>query len=157
VVLNALVTPGQAGLIEDVCLYLGRLHLLDPGAPQLRNLAAGLIAEATRRCARIPPGTVDYRGWAFRVVRWRTRSPEQPLPGVVPAGAAWFGALDSEERRFLDACLLYLPEPAVDLLYLHCYARLSVEQIVAALQLLQPRSAGDAVVRRIEECWAVVL
>jgi hypothetical protein len=80
-------------------------------------------------------------------------------PGRISPGArpAWFQALGPDEQRFLDTSLLYLPEPALDLLYLPFYARLTVEQIVAALQLMRPQGAADIVARRLVECWEVIL
>jgi hypothetical protein len=156
--LNALMAT-NLGLIEGLALYLCRLFLFDPSHPALRNLVARLIVEATQRYVRIPLGTMDYLTWGYRVVRVRTRSPEMPLPSGFPPGPrpAWFMALSPEEQRFIDDCLHYLPEPAVDLLYLHFYALLNVEQIVGALHLVRPHGAADAVVRRLEESWGVIL
>jgi hypothetical protein len=159
VVITALVEPAQLGLIEELCLYLGRLHLLDPASPELRNIAAGLLPRATRRYLGIPPGTVDFVGWVYRVARAETRSPEEPLPSDFPPGPppGWFQGLEPDEQRFIDPGLLHLPEEAVDLLCLHFYAGLTVEQIVGALRLLQRRGAADAVVCRLEESWLVLL
>jgi len=157
--LSALYLPEPVGLLDDLCLYLGRLQLIDPARPPFRNLASGLIAEATSRYSRIPIGTVDYRAWLYRVVRLRTQPPANALPIALPPGpqSAWFGTLTAEEQQFLDTCWRDLPEPALDMLYLHFYARLSVEQISGALQLRQPDRALDAIVRRLEESWDLVL
>jgi hypothetical protein len=75
-------------------------------------------------------------------------------PGPRPA---WFNALELYEQQLIDTCLLRLAEPAVDLLYLHFYAGLSVGQMTEALRLAQPRGAPPAVTRRLEESWTLIL
>jgi hypothetical protein len=56
IVISALAAPAELGLIEELCLYLGRLHLLNPASPQMHNIATGLLARATRRYLGIPAG-----------------------------------------------------------------------------------------------------
>jgi hypothetical protein len=136
VALHALLAPNELGLLEDLALYLARRFLINPTNPDLLALVTGLIAEATQRYARIPLGTVDYLTWLYRVVGWRTQ-PGEPLPDISPPSLepAWFQVLTEAEQRFVEVCANVLEETAKDLLCLHFYALLTVEQIVAAWEL----------------------
>jgi hypothetical protein len=157
--LQALLVPNRLGVIENLRLYLARLNLLDPNSPPVRSLVTSLVGAGSQRYVGIPLGTVDYLACLYREVRLQTRAPGQPLPSGFPPGTrpAWFQALSPDEQRFLDTCMLHLPEQAVDLVYLHYYARLSVDQIVGALRLVNPAGAADAVARRLEQAWNVIL
>jgi hypothetical protein len=106
-VLDALCAPDQLGLIENLCLYLGRYYLLDPARLELRGLASGLIAEGTRQYYAAPLGAADYEALLYRRVYCQTTSPAQPPPTAIPACPPdWFVALDPEEQQFLRDCLL---------------------------------------------------
>jgi hypothetical protein len=155
--LGALLAPNGLLLVENLRLYLARRFLINPNDPELDSLVTTLINQATERFARIPPGTVDYLGWLYRVVQWETR-PGVDLPGLSPPalGPDWYQALPADEQHFINAYLDLDDRPA-DLLHLHFSALLNVQQIVEALHEGPQPPTAEAVVRRLEECWNVVL
>jgi hypothetical protein len=157
--LQAILAPNRLGVVENLCLYLGRLYLLDPNRGPVRSLTLNLIGEATQQYLQHPLGEVDYLSFVYGYARVQALSLEVPLPTVFPPGPrpGWFQGLAQEEQQFIDACLRDLSEPCLDLLYLNFYARLTVEQIADALHSESQQSDADAVASRLEECWSTIL
>jgi hypothetical protein len=154
-VVTSLWELGDCGVIERVCLYLGRLWHGDPDGRPLRVITRGLVAEATRLFAAVPPGTYDFLGYLFCRVRARTQAPDTPFHIIL--GPHGHRPQEPDELRFVEACMLDLIEPAVDVLYLHLYAGLTVGQIIQSLRLFHHHGAREAIVRRLEESWEIVL
>ena len=156
--LQAIIAPSRLRVLENLRLYLGRLQLIDPDSARVRREATVSLGDASTRYVQIPLGTVDYLAYCYRIARRLPRTPPTSPVNVFPFSPqpAWFEVLSADEQRFIISCQEPFVEPAADVMYMHFYARLNVEQIVAAAQIPDPQR-GDTIVRRLEDCWDVIL
>jgi hypothetical protein len=139
-------------LLYNLCKFLGRIFLRDPGEERTR--AARFIVQAGGLYYRTPQGTVDFSCRLYRHMLANMRPDDEALPSLVPPG---FTARDADEQQYLERCLLWLPEPDLVRLYLQFYARLTVEQIACVLQQADAPWTPDQVVLRLEQAWQTVL
>jgi hypothetical protein len=139
-------------LLYNLCQFLGRMFLRDPAGEQTR--AARFLVQATGLYYRTPQGTVDFPCRLYRHVLANLRSDDEALPSSIPPG---FTAPDDDERQFLERCLLWLPEPDLERLYLQFYPRLTVGQIACVLQQADQTWTADQAVLRLEQAWQTVL
>lgn len=156
----ALRQPVAVELLEAASLFYGRMWLTEPAGPPNWPGMSGLLDEAVRRYLRIPAGTYDFSAYLFRRVRWYSHLVGVAFPCLIPPGPPpGLADLGADERQFLDAVSLDLDQRSQEVLYLHFYGRLTARQIVATFWLERPRQQGlvEAVVRRLEAAWEVVL
>jgi hypothetical protein len=157
ILLGVLADVPESEVFRNLSEFLGRLFLRDPVDQQAQALR--LLVRGTRLYLDIPAGTVDYLGRLYRHVLLNIRPAEEPLPAVLPGDPRppWFSALEQAEQQFIEHALAWLSEPDVVLLYLQMYGRLTAAQIAAAFHEHGRLWTPDRVIRRLEQCWGVVL
>jgi hypothetical protein len=147
----------SSDLLNNLATFLGHLFLRDPGGEY--TPAGRFLVQTAGLYYHIPQGTMDFVCRLYRHVLPRVRLDDEALPSAFPPGPwpAWFAGLDVEEQQFLARCLALLPEPDLELLYLHFYGRLTVAQIACVQQQADPSWTADQVARRLEQSWMTVL
>jgi hypothetical protein len=156
-IFRALIEGGEGEVLANLCQFLGRLYLADPAGQ--RPQAVRLIIQALPRYYHIPLGTVNFSCRLYASVLLSLRLDTDPLPSAFAPGPrpAWFTALHPDEQWFTCRCLDSLSEPDLMLLYLQCYARLTVGQIARVWQHANRTWTPDRIALELERCWDVIL
>lgn len=147
-VANALTSPPGDDLWVGLMEFLGRLYRTQPVAQ--RTLATRLLLEAVRLYhAKFPRvGTVNFPPLLYRHVLGRLGVGARRLPNTqgepVPV---------VDEQTFLDRCGIFFSDVQQVFLFLHCYARLDVEQLAEVLRYTDDSWTADLVSQELNRLW----